>query len=37
VVAAQIASAVLKWTGRILMFVGALVTSLQNLTKLING
>lgn len=37
VVAAQIAAAVLKWTGRIMMFVGALVTSLQNLTKLING
>jgi len=37
VVAAQIAAAVLKWTGRIMMFVGGLVTSLQNLTKLING
>ncbi|HZM83201.1 MAG TPA: hypothetical protein VFC19_46405 [Candidatus Limnocylindrales bacterium] len=37
VVAAQIAAAVLKWTGRIMTYVGALVTSLTNLTKLING
>ncbi len=37
VVAAQIASAVTKWAGRILSYVGALITSLRNLTRLVNG
>ena len=37
VVAAQIASAVVKWAGRILGYTMALVTSLQNLTRLVNG
>jgi hypothetical protein len=37
VVAAQIAAAVVKWAGRILMYTTALVDSLTNLTKLLNG
>jgi hypothetical protein len=36
-VAAQIIAAVAKWTGRILMYVTALVNSLTNLNKLVNG
>ncbi|MDG4839961.1 WXG100 family type VII secretion target [Micromonospora chokoriensis] len=37
VIAAQITAAVVKWAGRILMYVGALITSLTNLTRLVNG
>ncbi|GAA1604881.1 WXG100 family type VII secretion target [Actinoplanes couchii] len=37
VVAAQIASAVAKWSGRIASYVSALITSLTNLTRLLNG
>lgn len=37
VVAAQIAAAVVKWAGRILTYTMALVDSLTNLTKLLNG
>lgn len=37
VVAAQIVAAVVKWAGRILTYTTALVTSLTNLTKLLNG
>jgi uncharacterized protein YukE len=37
VVAAQIASAVTKWAGRILSYTAALITSLRNLTRLMNG
>jgi uncharacterized protein YukE len=37
VIATQIAAAVVKWAGRILTYTTALVTSLQNLTKLLNG
>ena len=37
VVAAQIASAVVKWAGRILGYTTALITSLQNLTTLLEG
>ncbi|MFC5289387.1 WXG100 family type VII secretion target [Actinokineospora guangxiensis] len=37
VVAAQIAAAVVKWAGRILMYTTALIDSLTNLTKLLNG
>ncbi|GAA4429998.1 WXG100 family type VII secretion target [Actinokineospora soli] len=37
VIAPQIAAAVVKWTGRILTYTTALVTSLTNLTKLLNG
>ena len=37
VVAAQIASAVVKWAGRILGYTTALITSLTNLTRLLNG
>ncbi|WP_433296334.1 WXG100 family type VII secretion target [Actinoplanes sp. CA-030573] len=37
VVAAQIASAVVKWAGRILGYTSALVTSLANLTHLLEG
>jgi hypothetical protein len=37
VVAAQIVAAVLKWAGRIMMFIQALVQSLTNLTKLLDG
>jgi hypothetical protein len=36
-VAAQIASAVVKWAGRILSYTSALVTSLTNLTRLLQG
>lgn len=36
VVASQIAAAVVKWAGRILTYTTALVTSLNNLTKLLN-
>ena len=37
VIAAQIAAAVVKWAGRILVYTTALITSLTNLTKLLNG
>ncbi|SCG72446.1 WXG100 family type VII secretion target [Micromonospora coxensis] len=37
VIAAQIAAAVVKWAGRILTYVGALITSLTNLSRLLNG
>lgn len=37
VVASQIAAAVVKWAGRILTYTMALVASLTNLTKLLNG
>ena len=37
VVAAQIASAVVKWAGRILGYTSALITSLTNLTTLLEG
>jgi hypothetical protein len=37
VVAAQIASAVAKWAGRIASYTAALITSLTNLTRLLNG
>jgi hypothetical protein len=37
VIASQIAAAVVKWTGRILTYTMSLVTSLQNLSKLLNG
>ncbi|MEU8424473.1 WXG100 family type VII secretion target [Micromonospora sp. NPDC048835] len=37
VVAAQIVAAVVKWAGRILTFIGALIMSLGNLTRLLNG
>ncbi|KUL21416.1 WXG100 family type VII secretion target [Actinoplanes awajinensis] len=37
VIAAQIAAAVVKWAGRILSYTTALITSLTNLTKLLNG
>ncbi|MEU5940097.1 hypothetical protein ABZ807_13070 [Micromonospora sp. NPDC047548] len=37
VIAAQIAAAVAKWAGRILIYVTALVTSLTNLSRLLNG
>ncbi|MEH0985721.1 WXG100 family type VII secretion target [Micromonospora sp. CPCC 205556] len=37
VIAAQIAAAVVKWAARILTYVTALVTSLTNLSRLING
>ncbi|PSL55848.1 uncharacterized protein YukE [Saccharothrix carnea] len=37
VIAAQIAAAVVKWAGRILTYTMALITSLTNLTKLLNG
>lgn len=37
VVASQIAAAVVKWAGRILTYTTALVTSLNNLSKLLNG
>jgi uncharacterized protein YukE len=36
-IASQIAAAVVKWTGRILTYTGALITSLTNLSKLLNG
>jgi phytoene dehydrogenase-like protein len=37
VIAAQITAAVVKWAGRILSYTTALVTSLTNLTRLVNG
>ena len=37
VIAAQIAAAVLKWAGRIMSYTMGLVTSLTNLSKLVNG
>jgi hypothetical protein len=37
VVAAQIASAVVKWAGRILGYTTALITSLTNLKTLLGG
>jgi len=37
VIASQIAAAVVKWAGRILVYTMALITSLTNLTKLLNG
>lgn len=37
VIAGQIAAAVVKWSGRILTYVTALITSLSNLTRLLNG
>jgi len=36
-VALQIIAAVVKWTGRVLMYTSALITSLTNLNKLVNG
>ncbi|OLF16201.1 WXG100 family type VII secretion target [Actinophytocola xanthii] len=36
-IATQIAAAVVKWAGRILTYTTALVTSLTNLSKLLNG
>ncbi|RKT57319.1 WXG100 family type VII secretion target [Saccharothrix australiensis] len=37
VIATQIAAAVVKWAGRILVYTTALISSLTNLTKLLNG
>lgn len=37
VIASQIAAAVVKWAGRILVYTTALITSLSNLSKLLNG
>ncbi|MDG4806715.1 hypothetical protein O7634_08095 [Micromonospora sp. WMMD1120] len=37
VIATQIVAAVVKWAGRILTYVAALIASLTNLTKLLNG
>lgn len=37
VVAVQIAAAVVKWAGRILMFINSLIMSLTSLTRLLNG
>lgn len=37
VIASQIAAAVVKWAGRILTYTTGLITSLTNLTKLLNG
>jgi hypothetical protein len=37
VIASQIVTAVVKWAGRILTYTMSLVTSLTNLTKLLNG
>jgi uncharacterized protein YukE len=37
VVAAQIAAAVVKWAGRIMTYTSALITSFQNLTRLMEG
>jgi uncharacterized protein YukE len=36
VIASQIMAAVVKWAGRILTYTGALITSLTNLSKLLN-
>ena len=37
VVASQIAAAVVKWAGRILSYTAALISSLTNLSRLLNG
>ncbi|WP_067499514.1 hypothetical protein [Actinoplanes sp. TFC3] len=37
VIAEQIVAAVVKWSARILTYTTALITSLQNLTRLLNG
>ena len=37
VVAAQIAAAVVKWAGRIMSYTSALISSLTNLTHLLEG
>lgn len=37
VVASQIAAAVVKWAGRIMTYTSALITSFQNLTRLMEG
>jgi hypothetical protein len=37
VIASQIAAAVVKWAGRILTYITSLITSLQNLAKLLDG
>lgn len=37
VIASQIAAAVVKWAGRILTYTGALITSITNLSKLLDG
>jgi len=37
VIASQIVAAIVKWAGRILSYTAALITSLTNLTKLVNG
>jgi hypothetical protein len=37
VIASQIAAAVVKWAGRILVYTTGLINSLQNLTRLLNG
>jgi uncharacterized protein YukE len=37
VIASQIAAAVVKWAGRILVYTTALINSMNNLTKLMNG
>jgi hypothetical protein len=37
VIAAQIVAAVVKWAGRILTYVTALISSLSSLTRLLNG
>ncbi|MEV6493957.1 hypothetical protein AB0M20_35835 [Actinoplanes sp. NPDC051633] len=37
VVASQIAAAVVKWAGRILSYTSALISSLTNLSRLLNG
>ncbi len=37
VIAAQITAAVVKWSGRILSYTTALISSLTNLTRLLNG
>lgn len=36
VIASQIAAAIVKWAGRILTYITALITSLTNLSKLLN-
>ncbi|MET7951530.1 hypothetical protein [Micromonospora sp. NPDC005324] len=36
-IAASIVAAVVKWGGRILTYVAALISSLTNLSKLLNG
>ncbi|MDG4785349.1 hypothetical protein O7626_05275 [Micromonospora sp. WMMD1102] len=37
VIAAQIVTAVVKWSGRILTYIGALISSLTNLSRLLDG